>query len=111
MLTKEEEASLRKLGDEKGLSAEDMDSTIDDGAAEARNAKRTWTTWWKPPPAIADGHSGATRRMRTNRVANITPTDEFKRMLSLSGLDSDSMTDDQRDALINMAENLGPRRR
>lgn len=28
-------------------------------------------------------------------------------MLSLSGLDSDSMTDDQRDAFINMAENLG----
>ncbi len=28
-------------------------------------------------------------------------------MLGLSGLDSDSMTDDQRDAFINMAENLG----
>ena len=28
-------------------------------------------------------------------------------MLRLSGLDSDSMTDDQRDAFINMAENLG----
>ena len=29
------------------------------------------------------------------------------RMLRLSGLDSDAMTDDQRDAFINMAENLG----
>ena len=29
------------------------------------------------------------------------------RMLSLSGLDGYSMTDDQRDAFINMAENLG----
>ena len=29
------------------------------------------------------------------------------RMLRLSGLDADEMTDDQRDALINMAENLG----
>ena len=28
-------------------------------------------------------------------------------MLRLSGLDSDAMTDDQRDAFINMAENLG----
>ena len=29
------------------------------------------------------------------------------RMLRLSGLDSDAMTDDQRDAFVNMAENLG----
>ena len=29
------------------------------------------------------------------------------RMLQLSGLDADAMTDDQRDAFINMAENLG----
>ena len=29
------------------------------------------------------------------------------RMLRLSGLDSDGMTDDQRDAFVNMAENLG----
>ena len=28
-------------------------------------------------------------------------------MLRLSGLDSDGMTDDQRDAFVNMAENLG----
>ena len=28
-------------------------------------------------------------------------------MVRLSGLDSDSMTDDQRDAFVNMAENLG----
>ena len=34
------------------------------------------------------------------------PQEEFLRLLRLSGLDSDSMTDDQRDALINMAENL-----
>ena len=29
------------------------------------------------------------------------------RMLRLSGLDGDDMTDDQRDAFVNMAENLG----
>ncbi|MEY2538864.1 MAG: hypothetical protein QOG67_2604, partial [Verrucomicrobiota bacterium] len=33
--------------------------------------------------------------------------EDFLRMLRLSGLDSDSMTDDQRDAFVNMAENLG----
>jgi formylglycine-generating enzyme required for sulfatase activity len=35
------------------------------------------------------------------------PREEFLRVLRLSGLDSESMTDDQRDALVNMAENLG----
>src|SRR5205085_3834497 len=35
------------------------------------------------------------------------PNEDFMRMLRLSGLDSDGMTDDQRDALVNMAENLG----
>jgi formylglycine-generating enzyme required for sulfatase activity len=37
----------------------------------------------------------------------LDPKEDFTRMLRLSGLDSDSMTDDQRDAFINMAENLG----
>lgn len=35
------------------------------------------------------------------------PTEDFMRMLRLSGLDNEAMTDDQRDAFINMAENLG----
>src|SRR4029077_7340007 len=35
------------------------------------------------------------------------PQEEFLRMLRLSGLDDMAMTDDQRDAFINMAENLG----
>src|SRR5205085_6995587 len=35
------------------------------------------------------------------------PKTEFKRMLRLSGLDRDAMTDDQRDAFINVAENSG----
>jgi formylglycine-generating enzyme required for sulfatase activity len=44
---------------------------------------------------------------RPRRRASLNPTDDFLRMLRLSGLDSDAMTDDQRDAFINMAENLG----
>lgn len=100
ILTKEEEASLRKLGDEKGLSADDMDATID-GELRARGARRL-DEIPQPPPAAAA--VPGTRRIRGNRGS---PTEEFKRMLSLSGLDSDSMTDDQRDAFINMAENLG----
>ena len=37
----------------------------------------------------------------------LDPKEDFMRMLRLSGLDSDGMTDEQRDAFINMAENLG----
>src|SRR5213078_1722330 len=37
----------------------------------------------------------------------VSPQEEFLRLLRLSRLDTDSMTDDQRDTLINMAENLG----
>src|SRR5450432_1689494 len=100
ILTREEEVSLRKLGDEKGLSATDMDAAID-GELQARGAKRLDEIPVAPPAPAA---VPATRRIRASRGS---PTDEFKRMLSLSGLDSDSMTDDQRDAFINMAENLG----
>ena len=39
--------------------------------------------------------------------AALDPNEDFMRMLRLSGLDSDGMTDDQRDAFVNMAENLG----
>ncbi len=101
ILTKEEEASLRKLGDEKGLSAGDMDATID-GELQKRGASRL-DEMPEPPPA-APTAVPATRRIRASRGS---PKEEFKRMLSLSGLDADSMTDDQRDAFINMAENLG----
>ena len=43
---------------------------------------------------------------RARRQA-LEPKDEFLRMLRLTGLDSDGMTDDTRDAFVNMAENLG----
>jgi formylglycine-generating enzyme required for sulfatase activity len=39
--------------------------------------------------------------------AQLDPNEDFMRMLRLSGLDADDMTDDQRDAFVNMAENLG----
>jgi formylglycine-generating enzyme required for sulfatase activity len=51
-----------------------------------------------PPPSSAP---------RSRRRGSLDPKEDFMRMLRLSGLDSDSMTDDQRDAFINMAENLG----
>lgn len=57
--------------------------------------------------------SGAVRVSESAPVAGGTesaaldPKEDFMRMLRLSSLDSDEMTDDQRDAFINMAENLG----
>src|SRR5439155_18370564 len=48
--------------------------------------------------------------VKTETVVAATASDaksEFLRVLQLSGLDSESMTDDQRDALINIAENSG----
>src|SRR4030095_11761026 len=48
--------------------------------------------------------------VETETVVAVAPGDaksEFLRVLQLSGLDSESMTDDQRDALINIAENSG----
>ena len=48
--------------------------------------------------------------VKTETVVAAAPADvksEFLRVLQLSGLDSESMTDDQRDALINIAENSG----
>jgi hypothetical protein len=44
---------------------------------------------------------------RRERATSLDPSEDFMRMLRLSGLDADAMTDDQRDAFINMAENLG----
>jgi formylglycine-generating enzyme required for sulfatase activity len=37
----------------------------------------------------------------------LDPRDEFLRMLRLTGLDSEGMSDETRDAFVNMAENLG----
>jgi formylglycine-generating enzyme required for sulfatase activity len=53
-----------------------------------------------PPPALAEA---VVEKVATN----LDPNEDFMRMLRLSGLDADEMTDDQRDAFVNMAENLG----
>jgi formylglycine-generating enzyme required for sulfatase activity len=41
------------------------------------------------------------------RQKSLDPKEDFMRMLRLSGLDTDGMADDTRDAFVNMAENLG----
>ena len=94
LLTAAQEKSLRQFGAEHGLTEEKMNGYIDVELADC-GAKRADPP---PPPPV---------RARARRRGSLNPKDDFARMLRLSGLDSDSMTDDQRDAFINMAENLG----
>ena len=108
VLNSDEEQHLQKLGRAKGLTVEDMNAAIAAGL-ERTGAKRQADL---PPPVPAaelpasTETNGAARRTRRER-GTVDPAAEFLRMLRLSGLDEDAMTDDQRDAFINMAENLG----
>jgi formylglycine-generating enzyme required for sulfatase activity len=95
VLTPEAEKNLLQFGVEHGLSREKAAQYIE---AELKDsgAKRA-----SPPPTAAAPTSARRRR------GSLAPKEDFLRMLRLSGLDGDSMTDDQRDAFVNMAENLG----
>lgn len=99
ILSAETEKNLLQFGREHGLSEEQMLAAIE---AELKDsgAKRAAPP---PPPPPAAG----TEPRRPRRGRSLDPREDFLRMLRLSGLDNDSMTDDQRDAFINMAENLG----
>ena len=124
VLTDDEEKHLFRLGRASGLGAEDMRGAIEAGLARTGAQRQVSLPLPIAAPAAvaaptseslaAAAASGApaaperkpeTRRVRRERASD--PTEEFKRMLRLSGLDADAMTDDQRDAFINMAENLG----
>ena len=96
-LSKEDEANLYNVGEASGLQKEEMKVLID-AELEKRGAKR------KPveePVPVVQAAAPAGGSMRSDN-----PAEEFKRMIRLSGLDSD-LSDDQRDALCNMGENLG----
>jgi formylglycine-generating enzyme required for sulfatase activity len=96
VLTQETEKSLFQFGAEHGLTREQILSCIE---AELKDsgARRA-----EPESSPRQG----TER-RAHRRRSLDPKEDFFRMLRLSGLDGDSMTDDQRDAFVNMAENLG----
>ena len=99
-LTSEAEKSLLSFGHEHRLTADEIRGYIDAELKE-RGAKRADPPAPPPPPArvAANGHS--------SRRKALPAPEEFMRMLRLSGLDSNGMTDDARDAFINMAENIG----
>ncbi|MEO6870720.1 MAG: SUMF1/EgtB/PvdO family nonheme iron enzyme [Chthoniobacterales bacterium] len=89
-----EEETLLQFGRDNGLGDERMKELIEDELVTS-GAVRVVPQQGLAP---ADG---------SNASAKLDPTEDFMRMLRLSALDSDGMTDDQRDAFINVAENLG----
>jgi formylglycine-generating enzyme required for sulfatase activity len=92
-LTADQERNLTRFGYEHGLTEEQIISQIEAKLKES-GAQRVVS-----PPAGSSTNSES--------QGSSSPEQEFMRMLRLSGLDGDVMTDDQRDAFINVAENLG----
>lgn len=89
----EEEKALQRFGADHGLSEEKVLQFIEQKLKETGAKRIVAQPEVKPEPVVA-----------------VIPGDaksEFLRVLQLSALDSESMTDDQRDALINIAENSG----
>ncbi|MEA3186331.1 MAG: hypothetical protein QOD99_161 [Chthoniobacter sp.] len=103
-LAEEDEKNLYHLGAAASLTQEDMKSMVD-----AELAKRGATRRVKEVPAVViPTNANATAPPRLDPgAASSDPKMEFARMLRLTGLSEDDLTDDQRDALCNMGENLG----
>src|SRR5205823_7738432 len=89
---------LHRFGAEHGLSEEQVASYID---AELKDSGAQRVA------AVAAAPVQAPREARPRRQKSLDPKEDFMRMLRLSGLDTDGMADDTRDAFVNMAENLG----
>jgi formylglycine-generating enzyme required for sulfatase activity len=96
VLSIDEEKNLRRFGAERSLSEAEMDAIVEEALQESGVLRQTI----EPPPAANIVETPATAK-----PANAQ--EEFLRMLRLSNLDSFSMSDDQRDTFIDMAENLG----
>jgi len=95
-LTRDEEKNLARFGSERGLTKQLIVAEID------AELLRSGAQRLQPPATLP--LMGA---LPTQSAGAANPQEEFLRMLRLSGLDSFEMTDDQRDAFINMAESLG----
>ncbi|MBA3544068.1 MAG: SUMF1/EgtB/PvdO family nonheme iron enzyme [Chthoniobacterales bacterium] len=91
-LTPQDEETLLEFGRQQGLTTERMQEAIE-AELVASGAVRVDP---RAAAVVAEPAHPA-----------LDPNEDFMRMLRLSGLDADEMTDDQRDALVNMAENLG----
>jgi formylglycine-generating enzyme required for sulfatase activity len=97
VLTAEEEKSLHRFGAEHGLSEAQILEYIE---AELKDSGAQRVVIGMAP--VEKPREPKPRRQRSG-----DPKEEFMRMLRLSGLDSEGMADETRDAFVNMAENLG----
>jgi formylglycine-generating enzyme required for sulfatase activity len=95
VLTAEEEKSLLRFGTERALTEPEMSSMIEEALQESGAQRQT-----APPPVSNITEAPA-------KISTANPQEDFLRLLRLSNLDSMSLSDDQRDTFIDMAENLG----
>ncbi|MDQ3626314.1 MAG: formylglycine-generating enzyme family protein, partial [Verrucomicrobiota bacterium] len=98
ILGPEEEKSLLRFGQDHGLDEEQIRGYIEAELQES-GAQR-------PPPPGVPRHARPTSGRRATRQA-LSPEQEFLRMLRLTSLDREGMSDETRDAFVNMAANLG----
>ncbi|MDQ6808889.1 MAG: formylglycine-generating enzyme family protein [Verrucomicrobiota bacterium] len=96
-LSPEAEKSLQRFGAEHGLSESEIATYIEAELRDCGATRVAMAPALPRPPAVP----------RQRRSASVSPREDFLRMLRLSGLDSDGMADETRDAFVNMAENLG----
>jgi formylglycine-generating enzyme required for sulfatase activity len=117
VLKPEDENNLYHIGGTAGLTMEEMRLMVESELSR-RGASR-----YVPPAVVAPPLQAASipsQGYTFAPIANATapprlapgapsadPKAEFARMIRLSGLSEDDITDDQRDALCNMGENLG----
>jgi formylglycine-generating enzyme required for sulfatase activity len=95
VLSADEEKNLIRFGTERGLSESEIAALIEE-ALQQKGAKR----------AVVPSPSQHLSELLAKPASN-NPQEDFLRMLRLSNLDSMSMSDNQRDTFIDMAENLG----
>ncbi len=104
VLTKEDEANLYKLGQTSGLTLDELKVIVEESLVRTGSKRHVEPLPAPVPPPGASSPGGP-----ASSASRGSPAEEFMRLLKLTGLaDGDSeMTDDQRDALCNMGENLG----
>jgi formylglycine-generating enzyme required for sulfatase activity len=114
VLKRDDETNLYHLGSAAGLVLEEMRLMVE-AELSSRGAKRYVAPALPAAPVYAprpdlgffpNAAATAPPRLTPGAPSN-DPSIEFARLIRLSGLSADDITDDQRDALCNMGENLG----
>jgi len=102
VLDRQSEENLYHHGAELGLEAKDMQDRVEEELTKV-GAKRQADP--VPVPVTPPAEPASQKSSSGGSPGN--PANEFLRMLRLTGLGENEMTDDQRDAFCNMGENLG----